>query len=275
MKITLAHSPDADDAFMFYGLATGKIDTEGVTIVHELRDIQTLNEWAREGKYEITAISWHAYPEIQDKYAPLVTGGSFGEKDYGPMIVKRADRPFFKDGVIGVPGTKTTAFLLLRLWYPDVEYKVIPFDKIPQAVVSGEVDAGLLIHEGQLFYKELGLEEVVNFGKWWYDQYQMTLPLGGNIVRRDLSQELQKKIAKWLQQSFEYSLAHRAQALDHALQFARDLPTAKADQFVGMYVNERTIDMGDEGKKAVQLILDLGYKQKIISQKAHLDWIES
>jgi len=272
MKITLAHSPDADDAFMFYGLATGKIDTGDVKIEHKLQDIQTLNEWALEGRYEITALSFHAYPSVQKKYAMCVAGASFGEKDYGPLLVRLPYGSRYHM-VVGVPGTKTTAFLLLKLWKPDVEFKVIPFDKILNAVVSKEVDAGLIIHEGQLFYESLGLESVLNFGEWWYAQHKLPLPLGGNGIRRDLSKELQHKLAGWLRASIEYSLSHRKEAVQHALQYSRDLPVEKADQFVGMYVNERTVDMGDDGKKAVQLLLDLGYRNKIISQPTQMDWI--
>lgn len=271
MKLTLAHSPDADDAFMFYALAGGKVGTEDFVVEHQLKDIQTLNEWAREGKYEITALSFHAYPEVQDKYALLTTGASFGEKDYGPIVVKRPECKKIK--VVGVPGTKTTAFLLLKLWNPGLEFKTIPFDQILKAVADKSVDAGLVIHEGQLFYRQMGLEEVVNFGRWWHEQHHLPLPLGGNALRRDLAPALQKKIAKWVRASIEYGLAYREAALDYALKFSRDLPVAKVDQFVGMYVNERTVEMGEEGKKAVQLLLNLGYEKGIIAKKTKLDWV--
>ena len=271
MKITIAHSPDADDAFMFYALASGKIDTGSFTVEHQLKDIQTLNEWALEGKYEVTAISFHAYPYLQDKYALLTTGGSFGEKDYGPMVVKRPETVEIE--TIGVPGTRTTAFLLLQLWNPELEYKVIPFDQILDAVVEKEIDAGLIIHEGQLFFQDLGLQVVQNFGSWWYERYQLPLPLGGNAIRRDLPDDLKHKVAGWIKASIQYGLDHREKAVAYALQFGRGLSHARADEFVGMYVNERTLDLGKEGKKAVQLLLDLGYEKGLILNKARLDWV--
>ena len=271
MKITIAHSPDADDAFMFYALANGKIDTDGVEIAHKLCDIQTLNEAAEEGKYEVTAISYHAYPYVQDKYAMMTTGGSFGEKDYGPMVVKRPETAAIN--TVAVPGVKTTAFLLLKLWNPDIDYKVVPFDQILDAVLEKEVDAGLIIHEGQLMVDELALEVVENFGTWWYNRYQLPLPLGGNAVLRSLDPALQKKLAKWVHASIQFGLEHRQKALEHALKFSRELPHKKADRFVGMYVNERTLELGKEGKKAVQTLLDLGYERGLILNKAKLDWI--
>lgn len=271
MKITIAHSPDADDAFMFYALANGKIDTGGIEVEHKLCDIQTLNEAAERGQYEVTAISYHAYPYVQNQYAMMTTGGSFGEKDYGPMIIKK--RGTAEIDTVAVPGLKTTAFLLLKLWNPDVAFKVVPFNQIIDTVLEGEVDAGLIIHEGQLMYEEFDLEVVQNFGSWWYDRYQLPLPLGGNAVRRDMEPSLQKKLAKWVHASIQFGLEHREKALEYALKFARDLPHQKADQFVGMYVNERTLDLGKEGKKAVQTLLDLGYEQGLILNKAKLDWV--
>lgn len=273
MKITLAHSPDADDAFMFYGLAAGKVNTGDVVVEHKLQDIQTLNEWALEGKYEITALSFHAYPYVQDQYALLSTGASFGEKDYGPMVVKRPETAEIT--TIAVPGVKTTAFLLLKLWNPEIDFKVVPFDQIIEAVVEKEVDAGMIIHEGQLFFQDFGLEVVQNFGRWWHDLHQLPLPLGGNAVRRNLPKELQHKIAGWIKASIHYSLEHREQAVKHAMQYGRGLSVARADEFIGMYVNERTLEMGKEGKKAVQLLLDLGYEEGLILNKPKLDWISN
>lgn len=263
-KITIAHSPDADDAFMFWALATGKIDTEGVIVEHQLKDIQALNELALEGRYEVTALSFAAYPDVQNQYALLTTGASFGERDYGPIVVQRPVSA--RHLLVGVPGTRTTAFLLLKLWNPHIEYRVFPFDQILSAVVQKKVDAGLLIHEGQLTFKEMGLKEVIHFGRWWFDQYRLPLPLGGNVVRRDLPKDLQEKISGWIRASIEYGLKNRTAALDYALKFTRGLHPQKADRFVGMYVNERTLDMGEEGKKAIQTLLDLGYKQGLLSK---------
>ncbi len=271
MKITIAHSPDADDAFMFYALANSKIDTDDIAVEHKLCDIQTLNEAAETGKYEVTAISYHAYPTVQDKYAMMTTGGSFGEKDYGPMIVKRPETA--EINTVAVPGTKTTAFLLLKLWNPDIDYKVIPFDQIIDAVLEKEVDAGLIIHEGQLMLEQYDLEMVQNFGSWWHELYKLPLPLGGNAVRRDLAPALQKKLARWIHASIQFGLEHREKALEYALKFARDLPYKKADQFVGMYVNERTLHLGDAGKKGVQTLLNLGYEKGLILNRANLDWV--
>ena len=195
-KITIAHSPDADDAFMFYALANGHVDTEGIEVEHQLKDIQTLNQWAHDGRYEVTAISFHAYPEVQEQYQLVPTGGSYGEKDYGPMIVKKPQTKNIRK--VAIPGMKTTAFLLFKLWDSDLDFVEMPFDQIMDAVLENKVDAGLIIHEGQLRYEEMGLECVINFGAWWYDQFKLPLPLGGNIIRRDIPEDLRKKITEVL-----------------------------------------------------------------------------
>ena len=277
MKITIAHSPDADDAFMFYALARGKIDTGSVQVEHVLKDIQTLNEWALEGRFEASAISYHAYPEISSKYALLATGGSFGEADYGPMLVAKKSFTLeeLKNKTIAVPGAKTTAFLLLRLLLPEIKCQVLPFDTILDAVASDQVPVGLIIHEGQLTYAEQGLTQILNFGRWWHDQYQLPLPLGGVVVRRDLGRELQQNIARWILQSIQYGINHCAEAADYAGQFGRGLSPQTIQKFVQMYVNQRTVDLATPGKKAVELLLKLGTEKNIITHPYTLDWVEA
>ena len=273
--IRLAHSPDADDAFMFYGLAKGKIDTEGLTYEHVLKDIQTLNEWAREGRMEVTAISAHAYAYVKDKYAVLTHGGSIG-KNYGPQVVAKAKVSLesLKGKRIAVPGKLTSAYLALKLRFPDFEDVVVPFDEIMDEVAAGKVDAGLLIHEGQLTHAEKGLVKLLDLGEWWYQEKKLPLPMGLNAIRRDLPEDVQRKGSKHLKQSIQYSLTHRDEALDYALSFGRGLPRAVADQFVGMWVNERTVDMGEEGRTAIREFLRLGEERRLIPPVGQVEFVD-
>jgi len=266
-EITVAHSPDSDDAFMFYGLATNKVRTPGLRFAHTLCDIETLNQKARQGVYDVTAISFHAYPYIQDRYALMACGGSVGE-GYGPMIV--STRPNKR---IAVPGKLTTAYLALQLFAPGVETEVVPFDQIIPQVLEGKYEAGLIIHEGQLTYDKSGLYRVVDLGRWWQKVTGLPLPLGGNAIRRELGPELMSAATNALRESIQYGLDHREEALSYAMQFARDLDTQSADKFVGMYVNERTLDYGPEGREAVHRLLDMGHKAGIIGPEALLEWV--
>lgn len=275
MKIHVAHSPDSDDAFMFYALATHQIDTEGIDFEHVLRDIETLNKAAATGTYEISAISIHAYAGLADKYALLDSGASMGE-NYGPMVISKSSFPLseLKNKKIAVPGLLTSAFLALRMVEPNVQYVVVPFDQIIDRVLDGSVDAGLIIHEGQLQYKEMGLQLILDLGKWWHDLTGgLPLPLGGNAVRRDLGMPLMKKLARLQKASIAYGLDHRKDALAHAMTYARGLTTETADKFVGMYVNQRTLDYGDAGRKAVQLFLDMAYEKKLIPNSVKVEFI--
>ncbi|MDR3622990.1 MAG: ABC transporter substrate-binding protein [Paludisphaera borealis] len=258
--IRVGHSPDSDDAFMFYALTHDRLDTGGLRFVHQLEDIETLNKRALAGELEVSAVSIHAFAYLADRYALLASGASMGER-YGPTLVTRepATLDQLKGRTIAIPGKLTSAYLALQLCLgKDVPVVVMPFDEILPAVAKGEVDAGLLIHEGQLFYGERGLHCVLDFGQWWYDQTKLPLPLGGNVVRRDLGDALVLKIASLLKQSIQYALDHRQEALEYALTYARDLDPALADRFVGMYVNHRTVDYGPEGREAVRLFLDRG-----------------
>jgi 1,4-dihydroxy-6-naphthoate synthase len=272
-EITVAHSPDSDDAFMFYGLATNKVRVPGLRFTHKLCDIETLNRKAMQGVYDLTAISFHAFPYIQDHYALLSSGGSVGE-GYGPMIV--ATRPFTQSEVkkikIAVPGTLTTAFLALKLFAPGVETEVVPFDQIIPSIVEGKYEAGVIIHEGQLTYAKSGLQRIVDLGKWWQKVTGLPLPLGGNAIRRDLGPAVIKDVARALHDSIQYAIDHREEALAYAMQFARDLDTPLADKFVGMYVNERTLDYGPDGKEAIRRLLDLGHKAGIIPHEPRVDF---
>src|SRR4051794_20206261 len=274
-EIAVAHSPDSDDAFMFYGLATHKVRTPGLRFTHTLCDIETLNRKAREGVYDVTAISFHAYPYIQDQYALMACGGSVGE-GYGPMIV--SPRAFtateIKGKKIAVPGTLTTAYLALQLFSPGIETEVVPFDQIIPQILEGKYEAGLIIHEGQLTYDKSGLHRVVDLGKWWQKVTGLPLPLGGNAIRRALGPELMSAVTTALRESIQYGLDHREEALAYAMQFARDLDAASADKFVGMYVNERTLDYGSDGREAVAKMLDMGYRAGVIPKKAKLDWVD-
>lgn len=273
--ITVAHSPDSDDAFMFYGLATNKLETDGLKFEHTLKDIQTLNEDAMNGVYDVTAVSFHAYAYIADKYALLPHGASIGDK-YGPILVakehyKTDDIPKLK---IAVPGELTSAFLALRIYNQAFEYTVVPFDRIIDAVQKGKADAGLLIHEGQLFYKQMGLNKVLDLGEWWYERTGLPLPMGGNAIRRDLGADLMRKVSKQLHKSIRYSLDNREDALAYAMQFARDMPPELADRFVAMWVNELTLDYGERGKEGVRLLLKEGYEKGIIPNQVEIDFVE-
>jgi 1,4-dihydroxy-6-naphthoate synthase len=273
-EITVAHSPDSDDAFMFYGLATNKLRVPGLRFTHTLCDIETLNRKAQEGVYDVTAISFHAFPYIQDHYALLPSGGSVGD-GYGPMIV--APRAFTQSEIkkkrIAVPGKLTTAYLVLKLFAPGIEVEVVPFDQIIPQVLEGKYEAGLIIHEGQLTYAKAGLHRVVDLGKWWQKVTGLPLPLGGNAIRRALGLELMLKVGTALRDSIQYALDHREAALAYAMQFARDLDSQAADKFVGMYVNERTLDYGPDGREAVRRLLDMGHKAGIIPQAAKVEFV--
>lgn len=274
-EITIAHSPDSDDAFMFYGLATNKVRVPGLKFTHTLCDIETLNRKAMEGAvYDVTAISFHAYPYIQDKYALLPSGGSVGDA-YGPMIVSQHSYTVdeIKSVKVAVPGKLTTAYLVLKLFAPEIETEVVPFDQIIPQILAGKYKAGLIIHEGQLTFSKSGLFRVVDFGKWWHETQKLPLPLGGNAIRRNLGSELMTIVGSAIKESIQYSLDHRDEALAYAMQFARDLDTQLADKFVGMYVNDRTLDYGPDGRQAVKRLLDLGYKAGIIPKKAKVDFI--
>jgi 1,4-dihydroxy-6-naphthoate synthase len=274
-RISLAHSPDSDDAFMFYALATGKLDTGGLEFEHVLRDIQTLNEAAREGVYDVTAVSIHGYAYVADRYQLLTSGASMGE-GYGPMIVSRGPlSPEELPGAeIAVPGIFTSAYLALLLYAPGVFTVTMPFDQIGQAVLAGQVKGGVLIHEGQLTYAGDGLHEVVNLAQWWNTLTGLPLPLGGNVIRRSLETPLKKQVARLLRQSIQYSLDHREAALEYAMQFARDLPRSLADRFVGMYVNERTLDYGEAGRQAVERFLTMGCERGIIPQVPQIEFVD-
>jgi 1,4-dihydroxy-6-naphthoate synthase len=272
-EITVAHSPDSDDAFMFYGLATNKVRVPGLRFTHTLCDIETLNRRAMEGVYDVTAISFHAYPYIQNHYALLPSGGSVGD-GYGPMIV--APRAYsvadIKRKRIAVPGTLTTAYLVLKLFAPGIETDVVPFDQIIPQVLEGKQEAGLIIHEGQLTYDQSGLHRIVDLGKWWQKVTGLPLPLGGNAIRRSLGPELMSSVGTALRDSIQYALDHRDEALSYAMQFARDLDSQMADKFVGMYVNDRTLDYGPDGREAVRRLLDMGHKAGIIPQESRVDF---
>ena len=277
MQIRVAHSPDSDDAFMFYALASGAIDTGDLQYTHELQDIETLNRRALKGELEVTAVSIHAYAYLADKYALLSSGCSMGD-GYGPRLVATSPRPddvraAIKGARIAVPGTLTTAYLALRLFQPDFEPVVMPFDRIENAVLSGEVPVGLLIHEGQLTYGDIGLTLWGDLGAWWLEDTGLPLPLGGNVVRRDLGRPVMEQVARDLRASIEYSLANRSQALAHAKQYNRGISDERTDTFVGMYVNDWTVDYGERGRRAVQLLLDRGFEAGIIDRKVAVEFI--
>ena len=273
--ITLAHSPDSDDAFMFYGLATNKIDTGDLHFQHLLKDIQTLNEEATKGTYDVTAISFHAYAYVADKYALLPHGASIGD-NYGPIVVAR--EPAKPEDItklrIAVPGTLTSAFLALRIFNSDFEYVVVPFDKIIDAVKNGSADAGLLIHEGQLFYESMGLHKVLDLGEWWHGRHGLPLPMGGNVIRRELGSELIKEVSDLLRKSINYSLANREDALQYAMQFARDMEPELADRFVAMWVNDLTLDYTDRGREAVRRLLTEGFEKGIIPNQVPVEFVD-
>ncbi len=276
-EVKIAHSPDSDDAFMFYGLATNKVRVPGYKFTHVLTDIETLNQRAiHDPYYDVTAISFHAYPYLQDNYALMACGGSVGE-GYGPMIV--SPRKYTLDEVkklrIAVPGTMTTAYLTLKLFAPEIETVTVPFDEIIPRIVAGEFDAGLIIHEGQLTYGDSGLHKILDMGQWWREQTDgLPLPLGGNAIRRSLGAESMRITTQALRESIQHALDHRPAALEYAMQFARDLDTSLANKFVGMYVNERTLNYGEDGREAIRKLLDMGYERGIIPVRAKIDFID-
>jgi 1,4-dihydroxy-6-naphthoate synthase len=274
VEIKLAHSPDSDDAFMFYALATHKLTTPGYKYTHVLSDIQTLNEAALSETYDVTAVSFAAYPFLRDKYILLDCGASFGE-NYGPIVVaSKSMRPQELSGKrIAVPGLRTTAYLTLKLFEANFEAVVTPFDKILDAVQSETVDAGLLIHEGQLLFPKLGLHRVIDLGVWWHDRTKLPLPLGGNAVRRALGPEVGRQVAKTIRDSVEYGIEHREEALNYAMQFARDLETDLADRFVSMYVNKWTIDYGERGKRAVNELIEQGTRAGLLPEPATVEFL--
>lgn len=274
-EISVAHSPDSDDAFMFYGLATNKVRVPGLKFTHTLSDIETLNRKAREGFYDLTAVSFHAYPYVQDQYALLPTGGSVGE-GYGPMLVANKEYTLeqIKTKKIAVPGTLTTAYLVLKLFAPEIQTEVVPFDQIIPQILEGRYEAGLIIHEGQLTYAKSGLSRIVDFGKWWHELTGLPLPLGGNAIKRELGADLMHEVSMALRDSIQYALDHRDEALEYAMQFARDLDRQLAGRFVSMYVNERTLDYGIEGRQAIVRLLEMGYEQGIIPHRPRVEFID-
>jgi len=274
-EISIAHSPDSDDAFMFYGLATNKVRVNGHKFTHVLCDIETLNERAiNEAFFDVTAISFHVYPYIQDQYALMACGGSVGD-GYGPMIV--ATRPYDLDEIrgvkIAVPGTLTTAYLALKLFAPEIETAVVPFDQIIPEVIAGNYAAGLIIHEGQLTYPRTGLSRVLDLGVWWREETGLPLPLGGNAIRRSLGDATMQTVTQALRDSIQYGLDHRDEALQYAMQFGRDLDHSLADKFVGMYVNERTLDYGDDGRTAIRRLLAMGHERGVIPHPVQVDFV--
>ncbi|HET7584349.1 MAG TPA: MqnA/MqnD/SBP family protein [Gemmatimonadaceae bacterium] len=273
--IRVAHSPDSDDAFMFYALAEGRIDTGHLRYVHELQDIESLNQRALRGELEVTAVSIHAYAHLSDRYALLPHGASMGDR-YGPRLVARTPmtRADVRGKRIAVPGPLTTAFLALKLYEPDFTPVQTRFDEIEEAVARGDVDLGLLIHEGQLTYAGQGLHLVADMGNWWYDDTGLPLPLGGNVVRKDLGEETIKTISRHLRASIAYALEHRSDALDHAMRFARGLDRASADEFVGMYVNDWTLDYGERGRRAVRELLRRGAEAGVIPRRVEVEFVE-
>ncbi len=270
----MAHSPDSDDAFMFYALATRKIDTGDLNYKHTLGDIETLNRKAMNGEYEVSAVSFHAYAYMADKYALLSCGASMGQ-NYGPIVVssKPIRAKSLVNTTVAIPGTLTSAFLTLRLFEPDIQYEVVPFDEILDEVQRGKYDAGLLIHEGQLTYRELGLHKVIDLGEWWREETGLPLPLGGNVIKRDLGKRMMERVAHDIKKSIQYGLDHREEAMAYAMQFSRGLDTHRVDRFIGMYVNELTLDYGTEGKQAVKKLLQEAYKKKIIPERVALEFI--
>ena len=273
-EIVTAHSPDSDDAFMFYGLATKKVRSSLVALRHVLEDIESLNRKALEGQYDLTAISYHAYPHVADKYVLMASGSSIGD-GYGPMLVGM--RPMEPEEVRGkrvaVPGTLTSAYLALKIYEPDFEAVVTPFDKILDAVSDRSVDLGLIIHEAQLTYHKTGLHRILDLGRWWKTKFDLPLPLGANALLRALPAEIRSECCRLMRESIQYALDHREEALSYALQFARDMDTRLADKFVGMYVNHYTVDCGDIVPKAAQKLLDLGYEAGLIPRRVEVEFV--
>ncbi|HWE85717.1 MAG TPA: MqnA/MqnD/SBP family protein [Terracidiphilus sp.] len=275
-EISIAHSPDSDDAFMFYGLATNKVRVPGYRFSHTLCDIETLNRRAQnEAFYDVTAISFHAYPYLQENYTLMGCGGSVGE-GYGPLVVssKKLKPEDLGSIRVAVPGTLTTAYLAFKVFNPDIQTEVVPFDQIIPAIRAGKFDAGLIIHEGQLTYSSSGLYKAIDLGVWWRETTGLVLPLGGNAIRRSLGAEAHKIISKALRDSIQHALDHREQALEYAMQFARDLDASLANRFVSMYVNERTLDYGADGREAIRKLLELGHERGIIPIKPEVDFVD-
>jgi 1,4-dihydroxy-6-naphthoate synthase len=274
VRISLAHSPDSDDAFMFYGLARGKVSAGGLEITHVLRDIETLNREARAGRHEVTAISFHAYPYVADGYALMPCGGSIGD-GYGPLLVAREpiEASRLGDRLVAVPGMLTSAYLALKLFAPEARTRVAPFHLILDEVRQGRADVGLVIHEGQLTFGGHGLHKVLDLGAWWKEETALPLPLGGNAVRRDLGQDLMVRLTRLVRETVRYSLAHRKEALAYAMEFARGMDPAVADRFVGMWVNDRTVDIDERGRRAVQELLDRGHARGLIPHRAVVDFV--
>ncbi len=270
--IRIGHSPDSDDAFMFYALAKGHIETAPYDIVHVIEDIETLNKRALAAELEVTAISVHAYAYVSNNYALMPCGASIGDK-YGPLLVSKAPIDNLRGKRVAIPGEMTTAYLTMKLYQPDVETKTYQFDKITEAVQDEEVDAGLIIHEGQLTYAREGLHKIVDLGEWWYEETGLPLPLGANVIRRNLGSEKIRAITSLLKQSIQYSLDHRERGLEYAMTYARDMETDLADKFVGMYVNDYTLDYGESGRKAVQELLNRGHDAGVIAHKVDTDFV--
>ncbi|HVW05770.1 MAG TPA: MqnA/MqnD/SBP family protein [Vicinamibacterales bacterium] len=278
----MAHSPDSDDAFMFYGLASGAVKVDGIEVDQVLSDIQTLNQAAFEGKYEVTAVSFNAYAHLVDRYALLPHGASMGDK-YGPILVSRAPKAVPASGQvplkgmkIAIPGKLTSAFLTLQMYDPSFDYEVVPFDQIDNAVLEGRVDAGLLIHEGQLTYKADGLHKIVDLGEWWFERTGgLPLPLGGNIIRRDLGPEMMARVSKMLHDSIAHALSHRAEAVEYAQQFGRGLDRGDTDRFVGMYVNQLTLDYGPRGRAALERFFAEAFEKALIPRRVPVEFVQS
>ena len=272
-RITVAHSPDSDDAFMFYGLASGNVDTSGIGVDQVLADIETLNRAAFEGRYEVTAVSFHAFAHLATKYALLPHGASMGDR-YGPIVVAKSDGPTrVKDARIAIPGTLTTAYLALRIYEPDFQYVVVPFDEIQQAVLDGKAEAGLLIHEGQLTYADDGLRKVVDLGEWWAERTGgLPLPRGGNIIRRDLGPDMITRVSRMLHDSIAYALSHREAAVEYALQFGRGLDRDRTDRFVGMYVNDLTLSYGDRGRQGLERLMGDAFDRGLIPERVTVEF---
>ena len=276
MRISLAHSPDSDDAFMFYGLAKGHVETDGLQVDHVLQDIESLNRAAEAGRHEVTAISFHAYPYVADRYALMPCGGSIGD-GYGPLLVAREDLDPAEVSTrrVAVPGERTSAFLALKLFAPGTRTYVVPFDRILDEVREGRADLGLVIHEGQLTYGGQGLRKVLDLGAWWKGETGLPLPLGGNAVRRDLGPDLMARLTRLVRDTVRYSLAHRTDALQYALGFARGMDPSVADRFVGMWVNDMTVDCGPRGREAVQTLLDRGHAAGVIPRAVRVDFVDA
>lgn len=266
-EITIAHSPDSDDAFMFYALAKDKLDTRGLTVHQVLKDIQSLNQDAINGRYEVSAISFAAYPLVKDRYKLMPCGASMGD-NYGPMVIAKpgVTAENLKGKTVAIPGKLTTAYLTMQLWQPGLTVVEVPFDQIIDYVVAGKADAGLIIHEGQLMFQESGLELIVDLGVWWQNETGLPLPLGGNVVRKDLGDKMVKEVTELFKSAIVFALEHRQDALDYAMTFARDMKRELADKFVGMYVNELTVDYGERGRKAVTKLFEMAFEKGITSE---------